>query len=104
MSASSTGDDKAKVSLQRVPTLNVQSDLDANDNIIAESSERGSTHMKLKSGIITEGDSKSRQRSGSRNSSGEWYWKLQSRCVMIHSRPREENVMLILLLLKKKIT
>ena len=73
MSATSTGDDKIKVGLQSVPTLNVQdADHDANENIIVDSSERDSAHIKLKSGIITERDSKNRQRSGrSRNSSGE---------------------------------
>ena len=72
MSATSTGDEKVKVGLQSVPTLNVQdAEHEANENIMANSSERGSEHMKLKSGIITEGDSKNRQRSGrNRNSSG----------------------------------
>ena len=72
MSATSTGDKKVKVGLQSVPTLNVRDDEhDANKNIIANSSERGSVHMKLKSGIITEGDPKRRQRSEkNRNSSG----------------------------------
>ena len=73
MSATSTSDDKIKVGLQSVPTLNVQdADHDANENIIVDSSERDSGNIKLKSGIITERDSKNRQRSGrSRNSSGE---------------------------------
>lgn len=86
MSAASTSDDKINVGPQSVPTLNVRDvDHDANENIISDSSERSNAHVELKSGIITEGDSKSRQRSGrSRNSSGE-YSKLQSRCVMINS-------------------
>ena len=77
MSATSTSEAEVKVGPQSVPTLHVQdADHDANKNIIADSSERGSAHMKLKSGIITEGDSKSQQRSGrSRNSSGELYSK-----------------------------
>lgn len=73
MSATSTSDDKIDVGLQSVPTLNVQdADHDANENKILDIPEKGGTHMRLKSGIITEGDSQSRQRSGrSRNSSGE---------------------------------
>ena len=87
MSATSTGDEKVKVGLQSVPTLSVQdAEHNANEDIMANSSERGSAQMKLKSGIITEGDSKRRQRSGrNRNSSGKRYSKLQSFCVMIHS-------------------
>lgn len=75
MSATSTGDEKVKVGLQSVPTLSVQdAEHKANENIMGNSSERGSAQMKLKSGIITEGDSKRRQRSGrNRNSSGKRY-------------------------------
>lgn len=73
MSATSTSDDKIDVGLQSVPTLNVQdADHDAKENIILDNPKKGGTNIRLKSGIITEGDSKSRQRSGrSRNSSGE---------------------------------
>ncbi|KAL9985644.1 hypothetical protein ACROYT_G008067 [Oculina patagonica] len=69
MSATSTSDDKINEGPHSVPTLNVQ-DVDANENTIANSSERSSAQGELKSGIITESDSKSRQRSGrSRQSS-----------------------------------
>lgn len=67
MSATST----SNAGPHSVPTLNVQ-DVDANENIIENSSKASSAQGELKSGIITESDSKSRQRSGkSRNSSGE---------------------------------
>lgn len=71
MSATSTSGDN--LGLQSVPTLNVKdADHDANENKILDIPKKGGAHMRLKSGIITEGDSKSRQRSGrSRNSSGE---------------------------------
>lgn len=71
MSATSTSDDKINAGPHSVPTFNVQ-DVDANENIMANSSKRSSAQGELKSGIITESDSKSRQRSGrSQRSSGE---------------------------------
>ena len=71
MSATSASDDKIDVGPHSVPTLNVQ-DVDVNENILTNSSKRSSAQGELKSGIITESDSKSRQKSGkSRLSSGE---------------------------------
>lgn len=55
------------MSTGKKPSLNVQ-DVDNNSNIRIDSSR-----AEVKSGIITEGDSKSRQRSGkNRSSSGEY--------------------------------
>lgn len=68
MSVESADADKPNPGPHSVPEFNVQ-DVDANENIRIDSST-----TQLKSGIITEGDSKSRQKSGkSRPSSGK-YW------------------------------
>ena len=61
MSAKST--EETNTGVQCVPALKAQ-DADANQNIMVESSK-----AEVKSGIITEGDSKGRQKSG--RSSGE---------------------------------
>ena len=69
---SATSDDNTNVGPHNVPTLNVQEVADSNQNVTAISSTRSSAQIERKSGIITEGDSESRQRSGrSRLSSGE---------------------------------
>lgn len=68
MSVVSADADKANPGPHSVPEFNVQ-DVDANQNNRIDSSR-----TQLKSGIITEGDSKSTQKSGkSRPSSGK-YW------------------------------
>ena len=62
-----SGENEDKIGPQSVPALNVR-DVDANQNVRMDSSK-----TELKSGIITEGDSKSRQKSGrSQRSSGEY--------------------------------
>ena len=67
MSVESSDADKTNPGPHSVPEFNVQ-DVDANQNIRIDSSR-----TQLKSGIITEGDSKSRQKSGkSRPSSGKY--------------------------------
>lgn len=68
---SAESDDKINVSPQSVPTLNVQ-DVDVNQNIRENSSKISSAQGELKSGIITEGDSKSPQSARSGRSSGEY--------------------------------
>ena len=76
---SATSDDNTNVGPHNVPTLSVQEVADSNQNVTAISSTRSSAQIERKSGIITEGDSESRQRSGrSRLSSGEsevtWFY------------------------------
>lgn len=62
-----SGENEEKIATQSVPAFKVQ-DVDANQNIRIDSSR-----TEVKEGIITEGDSKSRQKSGrSRLSSGEY--------------------------------
>ena len=68
-----SGENEDKIGPQSVPALNVQ-DVDVNQNVRMDSSK-----TELKSGIITEGDSKSRQKSGrSQRSSGEYSMQIHN--------------------------
>lgn len=73
-----SGENEDNLTTQSVPAFNVQ-DVDANQNIRIDNSR-----AEVKEGIITEGDSKSRQKSGrSRLSSGEYDDILKSKRALI---------------------
>ena len=81
MSVESSDADKTNPGPHSVPEFNVQ-DVDANQNIRIDSSR-----TQLKSGIITEGDSKSRQKSGkSRPSSGKYLIQISLPVALLFSK------------------
>lgn len=86
MSVESAAADKPNPGPHSVPEFNVQ-DVDANQNIRIDSSR-----TQLKSGIITEGDSKSRQKSGkSRPSSGKYWTRISLPVALLLSEEKKTD-------------
>lgn len=86
MSVESADADKPNPGPHSVPEFNVQ-DVDANQNNRIDSSR-----TQLKSGIITEGDSKSRQKSGkSRPSSGKYWIQISLPVALLFSEDIKKN-------------
>ena len=85
MSVESADADKTNPGPHSVPEFNVQ-DVDANENIRIDSSR-----TQLQSGIITEGDSKSRQKSGkSRPSSGKYWIQISLPVALLFSKDKKK--------------
>ena len=85
MSVESADADKTNPGPHSVPEFNVQ-DVDANQNNRIDSSR-----TQLKSGIITEGDSKSRQKSGkSRPSSGKYWIQISLPVALLFSKDKKK--------------